>query len=249
MEPFQILIAAIALSLGSLVQGVAGFGLGLVALPLLLFAGIHLPAALILLIFSSTAQSLYNLFIYREHFCWRDSVAINGARLAFMPIGLAILYLIGDSDPSRVRQIVGVAILATVAAQYFLRVKPVEKLHWGWTLLAGGISGIMGSAIGIGGPPFVLWCQAHNWSTWRFRTCMWSGLIALALPMLVALVFMYGATMYPFVGVAVLLVPLSILGGKTGSRLGGRLDSKRLRIIVFALLFVTGLTCILDPYF
>lgn len=249
MEPLQILIAAISLCLGAIVQGVAGFGLGLVALPILLFAGIHLPAALILLIFSSTAQSLHNLLKYREHFCLRDSVAINGTRLAFMPIGLAILYLIGDSDPSRVRQIVGVAILAAVAAQYFLRVKPVEKLHWGWTLLAGGVSGIMGSAIGIGGPAFVLWCQAHNWSTWRFRTCMWSGLFAFALPMLIALLFMYGAILYPVVGFAALLTPVSIFGGKMGSRIGGKLDSRHLRLVVFIMLIASGLTCILDPYF
>lgn len=249
MELLQILIAAVSLYLGAIIQGVAGFGLGLVALPVLLFAEIHLPAALILLIFGSTAQSLYNLLKYREHFSWPDSVAINGTRLAFMPIGLVLLYLIGDSDPSKVRQIVGVVILAAVAAQYFLRVKPVEKLHWGWTLLAGGVSGIMGSAMGIGGPAFVLWCQAHNWSVWRFRTCMWSGLVALSLPMLIALVFMYGATLYPVVGLAALLTPVSIYGGKTGSTIGSRLDSKRLRLIVFIMLIASGLTCILDPYF
>lgn len=135
--------------LGALVQGSLGFGMGLVAIPVLaLMIPEHLPQTIIL-----AALPLTVFMLWQE----RDAVRLRTMTwlLAGRVIGVlpAVLVLIVVSE--RILQgFVAIATLAAVAVMALRRggVAITNRSQ----LVAGTLSGFIGTAAGLGGPPVAL---------------------------------------------------------------------------------------------
>lgn len=147
----MILVAGLVLALGALVQGAVGYGMALVAAPLLVLVDPTLvPVPLILLTSVHAA-----LAVVRD---WRyaDWAGIGWAMLGRLPgTGLGVLAVVALSQ--RVfGALVGLCVLACVV---------LSCLRWcprprpGSLVLAGLASGAGGTAASIGGPPIALLYQ------------------------------------------------------------------------------------------
>jgi uncharacterized protein len=151
----MIALAGLAVAFGAFVQGAVGFGLALVAAPLLAIIDPRLvPVPMLLL---ATAHAL--LMLRREH---RDAdwTGVGWALLGRLP-GIALGVLAVALLPARwFELVVAVTVLACVALSV-VRWRPRPTVRA--LLVAGVVSGAGGTASAIGGPPVALLYQdAHG---------------------------------------------------------------------------------------
>jgi uncharacterized membrane protein YfcA len=142
------LIANGVMALGALVQGTIGFGVALVAAPLLVLVAPNLVPGPLL----AAAVPLNVLVWYRE----RDAVGSRAFRwpmlgqVAGTVVAIAVLSLVSQRSISLlVGAVVLVAVLLSVVG---LRIRPTSRNLVG----AGTLSGFMGTTSAIPGPPLAL---------------------------------------------------------------------------------------------
>lgn len=146
-----VLPTAIILFVAYLVRGIAGFGSGLIAIPLL--AMMHpitlvVPMVVLLDYLGSAAQGLGN----RQSIKWGELWPL----LPFTLVGCAIaLYLFTSVDPVLLKQALGWFILIFAIYQ----ILPLPPLHGSrlWAMPAGMMGGLVGTLFGTGGPFYMIY--------------------------------------------------------------------------------------------
>lgn len=154
MTPLQLAAATVTVTLGATLQGSIGFGLGLFSVPiLLLIEPRFIPAPLLL---ASVVLTLLLTHRERHTVIWGDLKWALGGRV--VGIGLAALLLIVvPSDRFAVPA--GVLVLAAVGLSASgLHLPPRPRTLIG----AGVLSGLLGTAVSIGGPPMALIYQRES---------------------------------------------------------------------------------------
>jgi uncharacterized membrane protein YfcA len=150
-----IALAGLAIALGALVQGAVGFGLALVAVPLLAIIDPRLvPVPMLLL---ATAHAMLTL---RREYRDTDWAGVGWALLGRLPgIALGVL-AVALLPPRWFGLVVAVTVLTCVALSVVRwRPRPTRPA----LLVAGLVSGAGGTASAIGGPPVALLYQdAHG---------------------------------------------------------------------------------------
>jgi uncharacterized membrane protein YfcA len=146
-----VLIAGLVLMLGGLVQGIVGFGLALVAVPVLALVEPGLVPGPMLLI--GTAHTVLAMMREHAHVDWRG---VGWAILGRLP-GTVVGVLIVDSLPQRgFFVVVGLGVLAfTVLSMISWHPRPTPRS----LTTAGFVGGAFGTAMAIGGPPVALLYQ------------------------------------------------------------------------------------------
>ena len=235
------------LALGSLLQGAVGFGLGLFAVPILVWAGVRLGEAVAMVSVSIFIQVLGGTYQLRSEVRWRQVLPATLIRYLTIPLGVALLLAIDALDRTQAKQILGVLLLLVLLVQLFWKVEPREDLHPGWMVLAFSLSGVMHGVAAMGGPPAVLWVMAHSWTNRQTRAFLQS-LFLLASPFQISLLYLFskgaisGALL---IGLA--FAPLVVLGSTLGVRLGNAIPKQRLRQIAYGFLLVTALASVMAP--
>ncbi|MEU7892468.1 sulfite exporter TauE/SafE family protein [Nonomuraea sp. NPDC049152] len=137
-----------AVFVGAIVQGAVGFGLGLVAAPVVTMLDPGLMPGSIQVV--NATLPLFTLAVEWRRIDWRGlGFAVLG-RLPGSAIGALIVVYVSTRT---LGVFVGVMVLIAVA----LTARAVAVRRNGWTVTAAGFtSGITGTATGIGGPPVAL---------------------------------------------------------------------------------------------
>jgi uncharacterized membrane protein YfcA len=146
-----MLIAGVVLAFGGLVQGMVGFGMALVAVPMLALVDPGLVPGPLLLI--TSVHTVLSVVREHEHVDWRG---VGWAMLGRIP-GTAVGVLIVDSLAQRhFLIVVGVGVLAfTVLSVISWHPRPTPPA----LSTAGVVGGVFGTAMAIGGPPMALLYQ------------------------------------------------------------------------------------------
>lgn len=154
MEPVQLAIASFVMAVGACVQGSVGFGLNVIAVPILvqidpgLVPGPALMAALVLTI----------LIAYRE----RGGLEWKGLGWAFVgrvPGSVAgALAVAALSERGLALTLSGLVLLAVAMSSAGWRLEPTPRTLFG----AGAFSGVMGTVTAIGGPPMAMVYQRRS---------------------------------------------------------------------------------------
>lgn len=247
MDSTQIILIALALVSACAIQGAVGFGAGLFAIPLIVWIGGSLPSAITITMGGILVQTLWNIYRYRGHVEVREVMPIFWLRLLTMPLGVALLGLLVTTGPARVKQSVGAMLLVVLGIQWLLKVQPRERVGIGWTVLAGGSSGLTAGLVGMGGPPVVLWVMAHDWSSKKSRSFLWLTYLLLIPFNLAVLVYRFGNEIWGSLILGLCLAPLVVIGSEAGMRLGAMMSRQRLRSAALMLLFLLAMTSILGP--
>jgi len=245
-----IILITLIVSLGNGVQATIGFGAGLVAIPLLLWSGLTLPEAIAVLAASVLVQLSFKVTRYWSEINWPQIWPMAGARLVGYLPGFIILYYLAHTDPTRVKQVMGAVVLLAVVIQVCLRVKPKEKVAGIWTALAGFFSGLGAGAVGVGGPPVVLWVMAHDWSSKAARLYLWTTFWLLMPIGMVPLFWMHDEPLKIglYMGLGVVLTPAALLGTAGGLWLGHQLPKQTLRILMVGFLLMLGAWSVVGPF-
>ena len=167
LTPFQLFASALILALAYLIRGVAGFGSGLIAVPLLtlmLPLTLVVPVMVLLDYIASLSHGLSN----RDEIRWKEILPL----IPFSLIGVAIaLLFLTRSDGLLLTRALGVFVI--LFALFTLSgYKPKAGAARGWGVLAGLSGGIIGSLFGTGGPFYVTYFKARGLDKAAFRTTL-----------------------------------------------------------------------------
>lgn len=188
LEWEQLGVATLFLALGACVQSSLGFGMGIVAIPLLVNHGCSLPIALGVLMPNVLLQTSLSCWRIRQHLPWRESWQIVFWRLLALPFGVYLLQVVSTKGLAASRMLLGTAILCLLLVPMGGRSHDDDRQPLGhaWTCLAGLSSGVLMGLIGMGGPPLMAWVMRQGWPNQRQRGFLWLSFL-LALPFQVAL--------------------------------------------------------------
>lgn len=155
--------------IATLIRSTLGFGEALVAVPLLsLRAPVALAAPLAVLVSIVVAAAI----VVQD---WRRIEMRAARRLVIaslfgVPVGVLVLARIGDHT---VKAVLGAIIAAfSIYSLASGRIGHLAKDHEGWLTACGFISGVLGGAYGMNGPPLVVYGTLRRWSPQQFRATL-----------------------------------------------------------------------------
>ncbi|WP_257265226.1 sulfite exporter TauE/SafE family protein [Endozoicomonas sp. ONNA2] len=231
----QVVAAMGVVGLGAMVQGAIGFGMAVVAAPVLY----HIDPALVPgpLIFSGMAIGALGARRYASEI----DVSIMGyALLGRVPgsmIGVLILTLVSIRHLSLV---LGVAVLLAVVGSFL----PGKLKTTPFTLFSAGLcSGMLGTAASIGGPPMALLLQNESGNRIRanlagfFVVGSFISLVMLGINDLLSIrQLFYGVCLFPAV----------LTGHWLAGKVAGKVEQERIRQIMLVLCSLSGITAIVS---
>jgi uncharacterized membrane protein YfcA len=234
----SLLIAGIALAVGATVQGMVGFGISLVAIPVIaIIRPDLLPGPLLL---AASVLPVLSVLRERAYVDWRG---VRWAMVGRIP-GTAIgIFVVDSLAPRAFFAFVGSGVLA-VTLLSMVSWRPDRNRP---TLATAGlVSGAFGTAMAIGGPPLALLYQREQ------AACIRSTLGAY---------FMIGGTLSTAslawtghmdrhdLGLAAALIPFLILGFALSGPARRLLDGGRIRYAVLGFAAASALVLILHSLF
>lgn len=245
MTPEKLILAAVCLAFGSLVQSVIGFGMGVVAIPLLVWGGFSLPEAIGMVLPNVLLQTTMNCWQNRRHLPWADVGVMFVLRVISIPIGILVLRYLSDSAEHLTRQVLGIGVIGMLIMQRLALRAPIQFSGRMGTLAAGSASGFFAGLIGMGGPPLVIWVLGRHWSPDRQRSFLWLNFL-LIVPLQILLMWgAFGSQLATAMLTGVTLSPLVLVIAWWGARLGNSLSKERLRVMMQVFLLIIAARLIL----
>lgn len=174
MSAIQFGVAALMMFLGCTALSATGFGIGMVAMPGLLFV-LEPQTAVVILNTVAIAVEAWVVVQARKDIPFREVLPIAAAGALGVPFAV---YILKFADPSVMRIGISALIiaLAATAAVNFQRDFPFSKAAG---ILAGFGVGVVLPAFGVGGPLVTLYLLTRNWERQSIRAAMAFYLFAL----------------------------------------------------------------------
>jgi len=233
------LFGAIILSVAYFVRGVAGFGSGLIAIPLLALT-MPLSLAVPLVVFLDYVASASHGLKDRAQIQWRQILPL----LPFTAIGvISGLYLFKTIDPVMLAHALGVFILAYAA--YSLLIKDGDgRASSLWAVPAGSLGGLVGTLFGTGGPFYVVYLKHRGLPKTQFRATFATIFLMDGAGRLTG----YLASGYferDWLLLAAASLPLMAIGLYLGGHVHTNISQRTFQVAVSLLLVISGISLLL----
>ena len=243
----MLLGGAAAVLLAAFLGGVVGFAYGLVALPLLLLAGLPLEQVVVVNLSVALVTRLFVLAVRWRDVSWpRASRMVLGA----MPGALAGLWMAAYVDESALQLASGVLVLVAVAgliardrravAGATVPPRGTRSLEW----VVGVLGGFLGSTTSLNGVPSALLLTGRRASA---RQIVADLAVFFVVGNLVTLALLGVGGRLPLGEVAPLLawwIPVGVIGTLTGVRLGPVLPASVFRRLTLGIITASALACL-----
>lgn len=230
-----VVIAFVAVLVGALVQGVIGFGMNLVAVPVLaLLEPDSLPAVAVML-----GVPISLTMLAHEHVSV-DRTGVAWVMVGRLPGTVLGAWIVTVASNGALAVVIGASVLfATLLSAW---APPIP--HNPRTVTAAGfVSGTTGTAAGIGGPPLALLYQHHPGPVIRstLAATFFLGTI-LSLTML----GIAGEIGWAHVLFAALLTPAALVGSRFSRRFASHVDANWLRPAVLTFAAVSAVVVVVN---
>lgn len=227
-------VGAVVLAAASFVYGLAGFGIGLVALAFLPFL---MPpvVAIVLTTIYATIFALVVLLPLRRELALRALGDLVAGTVVGMPLGVWVLAAL---PASLLNRLIGLVLIVVVLLEWWGRL-PSRLASRGWALGAGFLGGLIGGAVGTPGPPVILYAATQGWSPRAVKANLQAFFVVNQSLTLGG--YWWAGLITPEVGWLTLLYAVpALFGVGAGVASFHRLDAKRFRMLVFGLLLISG---------
>jgi len=228
-QSWFIWIALVSFGAG-IVRGLTGFGSAMIMVPVLsYFLGPVVAVPILNLVDAVT--SLPMLPPATRKCRWREVLPLFAGAAVLMPLGVHLLKVV---DPTLLRHVMAVLILIMAIVMGFglrYRGEPSRIA----SMAVGAVSGIMSGAIGLSGPPIILfWLGGQaNAVTARANVIVYFGLMTVAL---ITTMIWTGLFTGQVIGLSILLMPLYALGLAVGARAFRLAGDRSFRTIALVLI-------------
>lgn len=156
-----------ALALGSMVQGLAGFGLTIVALPIMSLI-LPMRTGTPLCVLSGLVCSLPLLLRLRKDFDWRKLAPLTLGNVFGVIIGTFALVYVPEGI---IRMLMGAFIVFFSLLFLTVRLPVIPVNHW-WGVLVGTAGASVSAAFGGGGPIVTAWVALQGWKRDTVKTTL-----------------------------------------------------------------------------
>ncbi|MFA0438797.1 permease [Vibrio sp. 10N.286.49.C2] len=225
-----VLLAMSLIFIGAFIQTATGFGMAIVASPLLLYLSPeYIPGPIIIVGFFIALLNTYK---------YRTQISLHGLMKGILGLipgtcaGAAILYFI---DVGQLSVLLGTTVLIAVGTSLLpikMEVTPRRLM------LAGFFSGFLGTSSGIGGPPMALLLQHQKVEQIRANLAAFF-LMSSTLSLLIQIPIGYMSIKHLLL--ALPLVPAGYAGHKLAISVLHRLSKKLVRNLSLSLCLVAGI--------
>lgn len=235
MDLTTFLAVSAAAGLGGCVQGFAGFGSTLVALPLL---GLVMDVRVAVPVCCLLGLGVNIMLLSRpgNRVDRKALVLLLAASAPGMAAGAAIL---GNVPGTWLKALLGVSV-SWMALRSLLAGPARAPAGTGLGVAAGLAAGCLGVAIGINGPPIVAWTARQPWDRETFKATL-NAYFLLSGVGIVAVQAFEGLVTPEVSGLALAGIVALLAGVRLGLLLCRRCDERTFRHGVFGLLALTGL--------
>ncbi|MCW8890137.1 MAG: sulfite exporter TauE/SafE family protein [Sedimenticola sp.] len=235
----QYIYAFAVISVAYIVRGIAGFGSGLIAIPLLLLFFpllVAVPLIVALDYCASASQGIKDKQVIQ----WREIWPL----LPFAIIGMiAAIFLLQSIDAQLLLKAVAVFIIAY--AFYSLMGKNPTKVHsrW-WAIPAGTLGGLIGTAFGTGGPFYVVYLQMRKLEKTPFRATF-ATLFLLDGANRLAAYFYTGILTLEFLKLLAMALPVMMVGIFLGGKIHTTVSQETFKRGISLLLICSGIALLI----
>ncbi|MBJ93875.1 MAG: hypothetical protein CMP23_05290 [Rickettsiales bacterium] len=230
------LLLALVLSVSSFVQGVMGFGFGMITMSLSLFL-FPMQEAVPLVTGFAILLNAYLVYQLRAHVLRAPLKALLLGGLCGVPLGVSLL--------QKVREGYLLITLAMVIGLYVTqafrqRATGVSDPGPWWAAFAGLWSGALGASLSTAGPPLVIYASCKPWNKDEMRATLQSFFLICCILQMV--LYVQSGLMNQHLAILdVALAPVLALGSMLGLRLSRGINQAVFRNLVLAALSVLGL--------
>lgn len=238
MTPESALYSVLVLLVAYWVRGMAGFGSGLIAVPLLTLAWpvtIVVPLVVALDYLGSASQGIGNV----DQVSWREQLVL----IPFMVVGVgAGLWVLRVISTATLAKVLGVFVIAYAVYQML----PLPELQGSRAAATycGFLGGLVGTLFGTGGPFYVIYLNLRGLERAAFRATfamnfLIDGGVRLAA---FAATGLYGPQA---LGYLLAAVPIAGAGLYVGGRIQTGLSQRAFQLVIRVLLLVSGVALLL----
>jgi hypothetical protein len=231
LETIAIVLIVLA---AAFLQGLTGFGFGLIALPLLGFF-LDIKVSVPLMILLSIVISLYLSFRLRKNVDLKCAFTLLAASVAGIPLGV---YALKQIPPRGLSLCVGVIMVAFTSYQFLGRPEP-RLFGKRLTALAGFCSGVLGGSLGVGGPPVIVFTALQPWSKNQAKATL-AAFFAMSGLVIITTQAVSGMITGEVIHLYVRALPALVTGIFLGSKAYEHLSDKGYRNLALALVFALG---------
>ena len=228
-----------SLGLGVFIQGIVGFGFGLITVPLLAIvfsAKSVIPFVLVL----SQCVNILLIGYYRRSISLSHYWPLHGMAIVGLPVGFWVFSIATELF---LKAIIGCLVLAGVLVYSLQFSRPTVYEKAGLSL-AGFFSGCLTSAAGTGGLPIVFFFLNQNKEKTEFKGNMGVCFVLMGF-IVIPLFWFFGLITRAILLKALLYLPWTVACFLLGLSIAGRVNQGLFRRIVLVLLFVIGLVLLL----
>ena len=237
-DPTIIIIIILAVLAGGLVKGTLGFGMPMVALPIIAF-----------IIPPTTAMILLCAPIFLTNFLqikFRQGVS----SYRFLPMFLCLIIgliigarLILEIDVKTITQIIAVSIIFAALVNCFgIKIKDINKSHENTiTSLIGFGSGILGGLSTFYGPPMLAYLVAVDLPKEKFVRTVSTMYFIGSFPLYGSLIYYGFATKEDLIFSLILIIP-AFIAQQLGTKIRDKFNQKQFRICILITLIILGLS-------
>ena len=232
----QTLLVIATVVLGALIQGTAGFGLGLFSMGFLVLLMPVQEAAVMIAILGLFSTAL-NLWTVRHAIVWSEAWPIL---LTCIPATIVGAYLLTSLPAELLRK--GLAVMILLGCLATLCSSADDKLHrpFPWAYVAGLFGGLFGGALNVGGPPGVIYTLLRGWDKERSKALLSTYFFVSAL-VRVPVHFVTGTATRDLLLRSLVVLPFALLSSYLGTRLFSRLSNRVFRYGAMTLLTLMAL--------
>ena len=230
-----VLLCSLIFLLSGLIQGLTGFGGGLVAIPLLCLI-MDVRMAVPLCIVSGLVITTVMAYELRRLFEWRKILPLL---VGSLPGVLAGTVLLKEMDPVLINRFLGFMLISISTFNLVFTPRPLNpSIPWGY--LAGFFSGGLNAMTGAGGPPAIIYTTLHDWKKDEIKATL-TGFFALSGYLTAAVHAFSGVITLSTLTYFLLTLPSVLLGTFAGSRISGRINRRTYLRTVYLLLMGLGI--------
>ncbi len=225
--------------LAGLVQGVTGFGAGLVAIPLLCMV-IDVKQAVPLSLLNGIIITCYLAYALRSHL---DRKKIQPLIIGSFPGVVLGALSLKTVDPSILKIFIGVLLISYSSYALFARMKPLNPSP-AWGYIAGFFTGTITALLSTGGPPAIIYTTLTSWKKEEIKATL-TGFFAVNSIITTTAHILTGSTTVLTLLYFSMTMPFVLAGTALGSMLSGKINRRSYLKIIYLFLIGMGIMMML----